>query len=47
LELYEPLCTENAFFLAETISVAGRVTNIRAQGANLIFYDIKQEGKRL
>jgi lysyl-tRNA synthetase class 2 len=23
------------------------VTNIRAQGANLIFYDIKQEGKRL
>ena len=29
------------------MSLAGRVTNIRAQGKNLVFYDLKSEGKRL
>lgn len=29
------------------MSVAGRVTNIRKQGKNLIFYDIVGDGKRL
>ena len=43
---YEPLCKEGEF-LEETTSLAGRVTNIRTQGKNLVFYDLKGDGKRL
>lgn len=43
---YEPLCKEGEF-LEEITSLAGRVTNIRKSGKNLIFYDLKSEGKRL
>jgi len=34
-------------FLEEETSIAGRVTNIRTQGKNLVFYDLKGEGKKL
>lgn len=37
---YEAICKENEF-LEETTSIAGRVTNIRTQGKNLVFYDLK------
>jgi len=30
-----------------TESVAGRIHNIRAQGANLKFYDLHSEGKKI
>jgi lysyl-tRNA synthetase, class II len=33
--------------LEEETSVAGRVTNIRTQGKNLVFYDLKGDGKKL
>lgn len=39
--------TKDNEFLDDNVSVAGRVTNIRAQGKNLIFYDISGDGKRL
>lgn len=37
---YDVLCKEGEF-LEETTSLAGRVTNIRTQGKNLVFYDLK------
>jgi lysyl-tRNA synthetase class 2 len=43
---FDALCKEGEF-LEQTVSLAGRVTNIRAQGKNLVFYDLKSEGKRL
>lgn len=43
---YETLCKDGEF-LEEFTSLAGRVTNIRIQGKNLVFYDLKGEGKRL
>jgi lysyl-tRNA synthetase class 2 len=43
---YESLCKEGEF-LEEVISLAARVTNIRVQGKNLVFYDLKGDGKRL
>ena len=46
IQKYEALAKEGEF-LEEVTSIAGRVTNIRTQGKNLIFYDIKGEGKRL
>lgn len=46
LEKYGPL-TKKGEWLDEEINLAGRVTVIRKQGKNLIFYDIKQEGERV
>lgn len=43
---YEPLCKEGEF-LEKVTSLAARVTNIRIQGKNLVFYDLKGEGKKL
>ncbi len=43
---YAPL-TQNGQWLEDTVSIAGRVTNIRHQGKKLVFYDIRQEGERL
>jgi len=34
-------------FLAEQVSVAGRVSTWRRQGKNLIFYDIRGDGLKL
>lgn len=33
--------------MEEETSVAARVTNIRTQGKNLVFYDLKGDGKKL
>lgn len=44
---YEEPCAEKGKFLEEQTSVAGRVTNIRVQSKNLIFYDIKGCGVKL
>lgn len=43
---FDPLCKDNEF-LEQTVSLAGRVTNIRSAGKSLVFYDLKSEGKRL
>ena len=39
--------TENIFLEDETVSVTGRVVNIRASGAKLIFIDIEGDTKKL
>jgi len=44
---YDPICVENNVFLNETVSIAGRITNIRTMGANLIFYDLQGDGLKL
>lgn len=44
---YDEKCKDTNVFLEETVSVAGRITNIRAMGANLIFYDIQGDGLKL
>lgn len=44
---FAPLCTEKGVFLDKKVSVAGRVTNIREQGKNLRFYDLKGDGLKL
>jgi lysyl-tRNA synthetase class 2 len=46
IKKYDPICLKGQFLEEET-SIAGRVTNIRRQGKNLVFIDIKQEGTRL
>ena len=46
IEKYEAISEKGVFHEEET-SVAGRVTNIRIQGKNLIFYDIVGDGKKL
>ena len=44
---FDSKCVEKNTFLEEVVSVAGRITNIRAMGANLIFYDIQGDGLKL
>ena len=39
IEIFSDKCAKGEF-LEEQTSVAGRVTNFRAQGKNLVFYDI-------
>jgi len=39
--------TEKGAWLEDQVSIAARVTNIRHQGKNLVFYDLRQEGERL
>ena len=46
IQKYGPL-TQNGQWLEDSVSIAGRVTNIRHQGKKLVFYDIRQEGERL
>lgn len=44
---FDPLCKENNVFLENVVSIAGRITNIRTMGANLIFYDLQGDGLKL
>lgn len=44
---YNEACVEKGAFLGSTTTVAGRITNIRAQSKNLIFYDLKGNGCKL
>ena len=46
-EEFSDKITENIFLEDETVSVTGRVVNIRASGAKLIFIDIEGDTKKL
>jgi len=46
-QIYDSKCIENNVFLEESVTIAGRITNIRTMGANLIFYDIIGDGQKL
>lgn len=46
IKKYDPICVKGQWLEEET-SLAGRVTNIRKQGKNLVFIDLKQEGETL
>ncbi len=41
------MINENGSFLEENTSLAGRVTNIRKLGNNLIFYDLIGSGTKI
>ncbi|EGR28499.1 lysyl-tRNA synthetase, putative [Ichthyophthirius multifiliis] len=38
---------ENGTFIEKNVSLGARITNIRAAGKALVFYDVRQEGTRL
>lgn len=44
---FDGKCVENSVFIEEIVSIAGRITNIRAMGANLIFYDVQGDGLKV
>lgn len=39
--------TKDNEFLDDKVSIAGRITNIRQSGKNLVFYDVMGNGKRV
>lgn len=44
---YDALIKEGGIKNADVVSIAGRIHNLRAAGAKLIFYDIISEGARV
>ncbi len=44
---FEPKLSENVFLEEELVAVTGRIVNIRAAGAKLIFIDIEGDSKKL